>query len=95
VPQVGSEWQVGDASASASPLSFGGFGSMVRHLGRLTTGLDDALQQDALSLEKLKLLQASYHFSPATTRAKGACGLPGVERGRGGGGPVAAQPFIT
>ena len=28
--------QVGDASACQSPLSFGGFGSMVRHLPRLT-----------------------------------------------------------
>ena len=27
--------QVGDASASQSPLSFGGFGGMVRHLPRL------------------------------------------------------------
>ena len=51
--------QVGDASASASPLSFGGFGSMVRHLGRLCSGLDSALAEDALSLNKLKLLQAS------------------------------------
>lgn len=49
--------QIGDASASASPLSFGGFGSMLRHLGRLTGGLDAALTQDSLSKQKLQLLQ--------------------------------------
>ena len=30
--------QVGDASGIQSPVSFGGFGSMTRHLGRLTHG---------------------------------------------------------
>lgn len=49
--------QVGDASASQSPLSFGGFGSMLRHLRRLADGLDQALTQDKLSRGALKLLQ--------------------------------------
>ncbi len=49
--------KVGDASASQSPLSFGGFGSMLRHLQRLTDGLDQALKQDRLSRSALKLLQ--------------------------------------
>lgn len=30
--------QFGDASGIQSPVSFGGFGSLTRHLGRLTTG---------------------------------------------------------
>jgi hypothetical protein len=49
--------QVGDASASQSPLSFGGFGGMLRHLNRLTSGLDAALAHDKLSKADLKLLQ--------------------------------------
>ncbi|MEM6256028.1 MAG: FAD-binding oxidoreductase [Cyanobacteria bacterium P01_D01_bin.156] len=48
---------VGDASGHQSPLSFGGFGAMVRHLGRLTQGIDDALQQDQLSASALGWLQ--------------------------------------
>ncbi|CAK9139620.1 unnamed protein product [Ilex paraguariensis] len=31
--------QFGDASGIQSPVSFGGFGSLTRHLGRLTTGM--------------------------------------------------------
>ena len=33
--------QVGDACAAQSPLSFGGFGSMLRHLRRLSVALDE------------------------------------------------------
>ncbi|BDA41128.1 hypothetical protein COCOBI_01-7830 [Coccomyxa sp. Obi] len=56
-PQFDRILQVGDASASQSPLSFGGFGSMLRHLRRLTEGLDAALQQDQLSRKALKMIQ--------------------------------------
>lgn len=48
---------VGDSSGSQSPLSFGGFGAMVRHLKRLTGGIDEALQSDCLSQNALALLQ--------------------------------------
>ncbi len=48
---------VGDSSGSQSPLSFGGFGAMVRHLERLTQGLDDALQADLLDAKALGKLQ--------------------------------------
>ncbi|MEM9265054.1 MAG: FAD-binding oxidoreductase [Cyanobacteria bacterium P01_F01_bin.13] len=48
---------VGDASGHQSPLSFGGFGAMIRHLGRLTEGIDDALRQDLLSASDLGWLQ--------------------------------------
>ena len=48
---------VGDASGHQSPLSFGGFGAMVRHLSRLTAGIDDALQQDQLDANALGWLQ--------------------------------------
>lgn len=48
---------VGDSSGSQSPLSFGGFGAMVRHLKRLTFGIKEALQTDRLSAKALALLQ--------------------------------------
>jgi len=49
--------QVGDSSGNQSPLSFGGFGSMVRHLVRLTEGIEEALTGNLLSKEDLRLLQ--------------------------------------
>lgn len=36
--------QVGDASGIQSPLSFGGFGALTRHLERLTGAISDALE---------------------------------------------------
>ena len=46
----------GDSSGSQSPLSFGGFGAMVRHLKRLRNGIGDALQCDALDRGSLAWL---------------------------------------
>lgn len=55
------EWDrtlaVGDSSGSQSPLSFGGFGAMVRHLQRLTQGIDDALKADLVTAKALSQLQ--------------------------------------
>ncbi|MEO6862324.1 MAG: FAD-binding oxidoreductase [Microcoleus sp.] len=48
---------VGDSSGSQSPLSFGGFGAMVRHLKRLTLGIDEALTSESLDNNSLALLQ--------------------------------------
>lgn len=48
---------VGDSSGNQSPVSFGGFGGMVRHLKRLTGGIHEALQIDALNKNALALLQ--------------------------------------
>ena len=39
----------GDAAGGASPLSFGGFGAMLRHLPRLASGVPEALEASALS----------------------------------------------
>lgn len=36
--------QVGDASGIQSPLSFGGFGALTRHIGRLTTAVQEAVE---------------------------------------------------
>jgi lycopene cyclase CruP len=40
-----------------SPLSFGGFGTLLRHLPRLLHGIDAALKADALDRQSLSLLQ--------------------------------------
>ena len=48
---------VGDSSGNQSPLSFGGFGAMVRHLKRLTFGIYEALETNQLSAKSLSLLQ--------------------------------------
>ena len=48
---------VGDSSGSQSPLSFGGFGAMIRHLSRLTVGIDEALGKDCLNATELGWLQ--------------------------------------
>ncbi|ACK71300.1 FAD dependent oxidoreductase [Gloeothece citriformis PCC 7424] len=48
---------VGDSSGSQSPVSFGGFGAMVRHLKRLTLGISEALKADVLDSQGLSLLQ--------------------------------------
>jgi lycopene cyclase CruP len=48
---------VGDSSGSQSPLSFGGFGAMIRHLERLTNGIDQALTADCLGATALGRLQ--------------------------------------
>jgi lycopene cyclase CruP len=54
-------WQrmlaVGDSAGAQSPVSFGGFGAMVRHLKRLTLGIDEALKSNLLDRNSLSLLQ--------------------------------------
>ena len=46
-------FQVGDSSGLQSPLSFGGFGALLRHLSRLTDTLHQALQGDYLDCTAL------------------------------------------
>ena len=48
---------VGDSAGGQSPVSFGGFGAMIRHLPRLTKGIDEALKVDSLKQQNLALLQ--------------------------------------
>jgi lycopene cyclase CruP len=48
---------IGDSAGGQSPVSFGGFGSMIRHLKRLTLGIDEALKIDNLDKNALSLLQ--------------------------------------
>ncbi|MBE8969776.1 FAD-binding oxidoreductase [Nostocales cyanobacterium LEGE 12452] len=54
----------GDSSGNQSPLSFGGFGAMVRHLKRLTYGISEALETEQLSAKALTLLQP---YQPSLT----------------------------
>ncbi|MDJ0595440.1 MAG: lycopene cyclase family protein [Pleurocapsa sp. MO_226.B13] len=48
---------VGDSAGGQSPVSFGGFGAMVRHLPRLTNGINEALTANTLNSQDLALLQ--------------------------------------
>eukprot|EP01035_Chromulina_nebulosa_P018149 gene18149-23803_t len=48
--------QVGDASGIQSPLSFGGFGSLTRHIERIVSALDEAIKNNLTSSEYLSLL---------------------------------------
>ena len=48
---------IGDSSASQSPLSFGGFGALIRHLPRLTQGIHDSLTLNLLHQQSLSQLQ--------------------------------------
>ncbi|XP_027172912.1 uncharacterized protein LOC113772501 [Coffea eugenioides] len=48
--------QFGDASGIQSPVSFGGFGSLTRHLWRLTEGICEAIEGNFLDHKSLSLL---------------------------------------
>mmetsp|Transcript_13429 Transcript_13429/g.42610 ORF Transcript_13429/g.42610 Transcript_13429/m.42610 type:complete len:612 (+) Transcript_13429:15-1850(+) len=48
--------QIGDAGGLQSPLSFGGFGAITRHIGRLSDAVESALAADALSCGQLGLI---------------------------------------
>ena len=48
--------QIGDAGGLQSPLSFGGFGAITRHINRLTAAVESALAADALTKEQLGLI---------------------------------------
>ncbi|KAL7560056.1 hypothetical protein ACA910_016118 [Epithemia clementina (nom. ined.)] len=52
-PQFNRILAVGDASGIQSPLSFGGFGALTRHLGRITMAVTEALEGDLLTKEDL------------------------------------------
>lgn len=47
---------VGDASGIQSPLSFGGFGALTRHLSRLSDAITDALEANCLHRDDLALI---------------------------------------
>jgi len=49
---------VGDASGIQSPLSFGGFGALTRHLDRIAGAVEEALENNLLSKDDLKEINA-------------------------------------
>lgn len=49
---------VGDASGIQSPLSFGGFGALTRHLSRVGTAISEALEDDCLHKDDLGEINA-------------------------------------
>ncbi|KAL8189197.1 hypothetical protein R6Q57_028763 [Mikania cordata] len=74
--------QFGDASGIQSPVSFGGFGSLTRHLGRLSNGIHEAVSGNLLDSDNLSLLNpympnlsASWLFQRAMSARKQA-GVP-------------------
>ncbi|KAL7528296.1 hypothetical protein ACHAXR_008023 [Thalassiosira sp. AJA248-18] len=57
-PQWSRLLAVGDASGIQSPLSFGGFGALTRHLGRMSTAITEALEHDLLHKNDLGEINA-------------------------------------
>lgn len=75
--------QVGDASGVQSPLSFGGFGALTRHLARVTGALGEALEADLLDKEALGWIHA---YNPGLSSAWMMQKAMSV-RGKGGPAP--------
>lgn len=57
-PQWSRLLAVGDASGIQSPLSFGGFGALTRHLGRISEAITEALDHDLLHKSDLAEINA-------------------------------------
>ena len=57
-PQWDRVLAVGDSSGIQSPLSFGGFGALTRHLDRISTAVSDAIEIDCLTAEDLGRINA-------------------------------------
>lgn len=56
---------VGDAGGLQSPISFGGFGCCLRHLLRISRGVDEALRMDDDSLLMKRSLQMLQWYLPS------------------------------
>eukprot|EP00904_Undaria_pinnatifida_P002243 jgi/Undpi1/12019/HiC_scaffold_4.g01718.m1 len=56
--------QIGDASGMQSPLSFGGFACLTRHVKRISEALSEALDGDLLDKESLGMVNA---YQPSLT----------------------------
>ena len=76
---------VGDASGIQSPLSFGGFGSLTRHIDRIAGAVKEALDGDHLSADALGWinpyqpnLSACWMFQRAMSCRVGSAPKPGL-----------------
>mmetsp|Transcript_67224 Transcript_67224/g.217237 ORF Transcript_67224/g.217237 Transcript_67224/m.217237 type:complete len:711 (+) Transcript_67224:196-2328(+) len=67
---------VGDASGIQSPLSFGGFGALTRHLVRVSDAVAEALAHDTLSREDLAAVNAYLPNQAATWMFQRAMMVP-------------------
>jgi hypothetical protein len=100
---------VGDASGIQSPLSFGGFGSLTRHIERIIGALDEALKDDLLGAEYLSMinpympnLSACWMFQRAMSCGIGSDPKPSLIVGTLSNsftameklGPAAMRPFL-
>merc|ERR1712071_538345 len=57
-PEFSRVLAVGDASGIQSPLSFGGFGALTRHLDRIGGAISEALEDDLLHKDDLGEINA-------------------------------------
>lgn len=65
-PQFDRILAVGDASGMQSPLSFGGFTALTRHIGRLTNAITEAVESECLDRWSLKYVNP-YNPSLSST----------------------------
>lgn len=101
--------QVGDASGIQSPLSFGGFGALTRHLPRLVGAVREALDSGSLDRDSLSLinpylpnLSATWLFQRTMSLRQGqAKKADFINRVMGGNfknmqrlGPAVMMPFL-
>eukprot|EP00929_Paragymnodinium_shiwhaense_P050597 TRINITY_DN25478_c0_g1_i1.p1 TRINITY_DN25478_c0_g1~~TRINITY_DN25478_c0_g1_i1.p1 ORF type:complete len:669 (+),score=82.93 TRINITY_DN25478_c0_g1_i1:61-2067(+) len=99
--------QVGDAAGLQSPLSFGGFGAMCRHLRRLRAAFTDAIRANIWSKEDLALVNPyfpnlSMQWTMYRSIAKPPSAEPDFVRRMMGGilggaascGPGVSQPIL-
>jgi len=64
--QHGRVLQIGDASGIQSPLSFGGFGALLRHLSRLSGAVERCVREDLCDRDTLNAINA---YSPGLSAA--------------------------
>jgi len=67
---------VGDASGIQSPLSFGGFGALTRHIKRISDAVVEAIADDALSRDDLATVNAYLPNQSATWMFQRAMMVP-------------------
>mmetsp|Transcript_24323 Transcript_24323/g.35111 ORF Transcript_24323/g.35111 Transcript_24323/m.35111 type:complete len:325 (-) Transcript_24323:2021-2995(-) len=70
----------GDSSGIQSPLSFGGFGAMLRHLKRIDLAVSEALKYDALDKGSLKLMSPYMPSLSVTWLFQRAMSVPAARK---------------
>jgi flavin-dependent dehydrogenase len=78
-PQWDRILQVGDAGGLQSPLSFGGFTALARHVGRLTRAIVDAVDSDCLDQHMLRYVNPYNPSLSSTWMFQKAMSIPAGE----------------